>query len=125
MNHLKLLAANSNLEDLLQLRNLVMCILAFSGFLRSSELCAIRSKDVQFNEGFIVINIEKSKTDQSREGRSLVIAESRSDSCPCTLLKLYMKKAQIADNSDQYLFRPISSSGNRKRLISVNKPISY
>ena len=58
VNHLKLLAADSNLEDLLQLRNLVMFILAFSGFLRGSELCAIRSKDVQFNEGFIVINIE-------------------------------------------------------------------
>ena len=125
VNHLKLLAADSNLDDILQLRNLVMFILAFSGFLRSSELCAIRSKDVQFNEGFITINIEKSKTDQLREGRSVVIAESCSDTCPRTLLKLYMQKAQIADNSDEYLFRPISSSGNRKRLVSVNKPVSY
>ena len=44
-HHLKLLAAETNLEDLLQLTNLVMFILAFSGFLRSSELCVIRSRD--------------------------------------------------------------------------------
>ena len=37
------------------------------------------------------INIEKSKTDQLRKGRSVVIAESCSDTCPCTLLKLYMQ----------------------------------
>ena len=36
-----------------------------------------------------------------------------------------MSKALIALNSDEYLFRRISSSGNRKRLVSVNKPISY
>ena len=110
---------------LLQLRNLVMFILTFSGFLRSSELCVIRSRDVQFNEGYVKISIEKSKTDQLREGRSVVIAESSSITCPCSLLKLYMLKAQITENSDEYLFRAISASGNQKRLISINKPISY
>ncbi|XP_068684808.1 tyrosine recombinase EUBREC_2677-like [Montipora foliosa] len=93
--HLKHLAAETNLEDILQLRNLVMFILAFSGFLRSSELCVIRSRDVQFNEGYLTISIEKSKTDQLREGRSVVIAESSSITCPCSVLRLYMYKAQI------------------------------
>ena len=87
--HLKHLAAETNLEDLLQLRNLVMFILAFSGFLRSSELCVIRSRDVQFNEGYLTISIEKSKKDQLR----VVIAESSSITCPCSLLRLYMHKA--------------------------------
>ena len=89
-HHLKLRAAETNLKDLLQLRNLVMFILAFSGFLRSSELCVIRSRDVQFNEGYVKISIEKSKTNQLREGRSVVIAESSSITCPCSLLKLYI-----------------------------------
>lgn len=124
-HHLMILAAETNLEDLLQLRNLVMFILAFSGFLRSSELCVMRSRDVQFNEGYITISIEKSKTDQLREGRSVAIAESSSIACPCSLLNLYMHKAQIPENSDEYLFRAISASGNHKRLISVNKPICY
>ena len=125
-HHLKLLAAETNLEDLLQLRNLVMFIHAFSGFLRSSELCVIRSgRDVQFNEGYGKINIEKSKTNQMGEGRSVIIAESSASMCPCSLLKLHMLKAQIPENSDEYLFRPISASDNQKRLISINKPISY
>ena len=102
-----------------------MFILAFSGFLRSSALCVIRSRDVQVNEGYVKISIEKSKTDQLRQGRSVVIDESLSFTCPCSLLKLYMLKAQIPENSDDYLFRAISASGNQKRLISTNKPISY
>ena len=36
-----------------------------------------------------------------------------------------MSKTHRAGNSEEYLFRPISSSENRKRLVSVNKPISY
>jgi len=124
-HHLKLLAAETNLEDLPQLRNLVMFILAFSSFLRSSELYVIHSRDVQLNKGYLTISLEKSKTDQLREGRSVVIAESLSTTCPCSLLKLYMHKAQILENSDEYLFRAISASGNCKRLISINKPISY
>jgi len=120
-HHLKLLAAETNLEDLLQSRNLVMFILAFSGFLRSSELCAICGRDVQFNKGYITISIEKSKTDQI----SVIIAESPFSTCLCSLLKLYAQKSQIPENSDEYLFRAISASGNHKSLISINKPISY
>ena len=125
VNHLKILASECDQEDLLQLRNLVMFVIAFSGFLRSSELCFIRSRDVEFNEGFVTINVAKSKTDQLREGKSIVIAESGSCNCPCTLLKSYMLTAGIIDGSDEFVFRPITSSGCRKRLISVNKPISY
>jgi len=124
-HHLKLLAAETNLEDLLQLINLLLFILPSSSFLRSFELCVVRSRDVQFNEGYLTISIEKSKTDQLREGRSVVIAGSSSTTCMCSLLKLYMRKAQFPENSDEYLFRAISASGNYKRLISINKPISY
>lgn len=102
-----------------------MFILAFSGFLRSSEFCVIRSRDVQFNEDYLTITIEKSKTYQLREGRADVIAESSSTTCPCSLLKLYMHKAQIPENSDEYLFWAISASGSYKRLISTSKSISY
>ena len=39
--------------------------------------------------------------------------------------KLYMHKAQIPENSDEYLFRAISASGSYKPLISINNSISY
>ena len=100
-----------------------MFVLAFSGFFRSSELCLICIKHVQFF--YVTIFIKKSKTDQLRESRAVVIAETRSSTCPCYLLMAYMSKTHRAGNSEEYLFRPISSSENRKRLVSLNKPISY
>ena len=75
VSHLKLLAKGSNMEDLLQLlTDLVMFVLAFSGFAG--------------NPGFAGINIEKSKTNQLREGRSVVITQSGSSTSPWSLLKL-------------------------------------
>lgn len=92
--------------------------LAFSGFLRFLELSLIRPKDIMFGERFISAFIEKSKADQLREGQSVVIAESRSSTCPVALLILYLMSAQLLFDSDQYLFRPISASCNCKRIES-------
>ena len=55
----------------------------------------------------------------------MVIAESGSSLCPVTLLKLYMNSSHFSLDSDEYIFRPISASNSCKRLVSVNKPISY
>ena len=123
--HLRQLMERTDLNDLLQLRNLVMFVLAFSGFLRFSELSLIRAKDIKFSNGFISVFIEKSKADQLREGQSVVIAESGSSLCPVTLLKLYMNSSHLSLDSDEYIFRPISASNSCKRLVSVHKPISY
>ena len=52
--HLRTLVEKTDMNDILQLRNLVMFVLAFSGLLIFSELSSlIRNKDVQFGEGFI------------------------------------------------------------------------
>ena len=55
----------------------------------------------------------------------LVIAESGSSLCPVALLKLYKDSSHLSLDSDEYIFRPISASNSSKRLVSVNKPISY
>ena len=86
-----------------------MFVLAFSGFLRFSELSLIRSKDVTFNVGFLSIFIEKSKADLLREGQSVVIAESTGSSiCSVALLKLYMTSSNLSFDSEEYPFRPVS-----------------
>ena len=41
------------------------------------------------------------------------------------LLKLYINSSHLSLVSDEYIFRPISASNSSKRLVSVNKPISY
>ena len=36
-----------------------------------------------------------------------------------------MSSSHLSLDSDEYIFRPISASNSCKRLVSVNKPISY
>ena len=102
-----------------------MFILTFSVFLRSSELCLIRSRHIQFSTDFVTLYIEKSKTDKLREGRSVVIAESGSATCPCTLLRCTCWRPSYLRIWTSIFFRQITSSRNQKRLDSVNKSISY
>ncbi|CAH3018799.1 unnamed protein product, partial [Porites evermanni] len=80
---------------------------------------------VAVKEGAVRLASSPSKADQLREGQSVVIAESRSSTCPVALLILYFMSAQLLFDSDQYLFRPISASRNCKRVVSVYKAISY
>ena len=121
--HMRQLIERTDLNDLLQLRNLLF-VLAFSGFFRFSELSLIRAKHIKFSNGFISVFIEKIKADQLREGQSVVIAESGSSLCPVSLLKLYMNSSHLSLDSDEYIFRPIPASNSCKRLVSVNKPIN-
>ena len=58
--------------------------------------------EVQFSSSYVTFCIDKSKTHQLREGRSVVITET----CLCTLHRMYMSKAQIAVDCDEYLFHP-------------------
>ena len=123
--HLKDLASQANFEDLLQLRSLDMYVLSFSAFLRSAEILELLRSDIVYKSDHMEINIVKSKTDQLREDKSLVIAETGGDLCPVKLLQLYLSKAEISDNSKEYIFRPISSSKKLKKFVSSDKHISY
>ena len=69
--------------------------------------------------------IHKSKNDQLREGKTLVISKTSGDLCPVRLLQSYLVRAEIQDSSSEYIFRPITSSKNHKKLVSVDKHISY
>lgn len=113
-DHLTSLASQINFQDLLQLRNFVMFLLSFSGFMKASEVLELRR-----------IKIAKSKNDQLREGKIVVIANSLGEMSPARLLSSYFCMAGISEDSKQYIFRPIHASKKRKQLVSVNKHISY
>ena len=44
---------------------------------------------------------------------------------PCDIVKIIHEFFHFSLDSDEYIFRPISASNSCKRLVSVNKPISY
>ena len=56
--------------------------MAFAGFLRCEELLKLEYADVEFNVQGLLLNITSSKTDQFREGASLVIAQTGLSTCP-------------------------------------------
>ena len=95
--------------SLTEVRLLAICLVAFAGFLRSDELTRLRCKDVTFNEDGMVINAVSSKTDQFREGASLVIARTGTPTCPVSMMQKYFNMAGLSHTADK-LFRGIVST---------------
>ena len=63
-------SSSSNLDNPVELRNITLYVLSFSGFFRFDDVSRIRRNDIFFNEGF-----PKSKNDQLRRGDEVVISE--------------------------------------------------
>ena len=61
---------------------LAVCLVAFAGFMRCDELVKLKCADVTFNPEGMVVKIESSKTDQYRDGASVVIARTGQVICP-------------------------------------------
>jgi len=50
------------------------CLLAFAGFLHFNELAKLRPVDLNFDDEKLTVTIHQSKTDQLRQGDTVVIA---------------------------------------------------
>lgn len=116
-----------NKDSLPNLRTLTMCLTSFSGFLRFSELSNLRRSDIVFRGTYMKLFIEKSKTDVYRDGAWVPIAKTGSSTCPLSMMKRYIKKAQIPKDSDEFLFRGLSyfRKSRTYKLRKKNKPLSY
>ena len=66
-----------------------------------------------FSTEGMVINITSSKTDQYREGASLVIARTGTATCPVSMMQRYFSMGHLVHDSQDYLFKGImhTSSG--------------
>ena len=81
--------------NLMELRTVTICMLCFAGFLRFDEVSNLRFSDIEFEEGFFRLFIEKSKTDICRVGAWVYIAKTYTAACPYTILKRYVKLADF------------------------------
>jgi len=102
-----------------------MFVLSFSGFMRASEVLELGRSDVKFESDHLSIKTAKSKNDQYREGKTVVIANSLGEMAPAKLLASYFCLAGISEDSKDFNFRPIHAGKNRKKLVSVDMHISY
>ena len=73
----------SDLDNLLELRNVCIFLLEFAGFFRIEEVLHIKYGDIHFHNGYVAINLDISKADQLRKGNQVVISEGSNDyTCP-------------------------------------------
>ena len=105
-------------------RIICACLLAFAGFLRSSELLKIRRSDVLFDKTHLSLFIESSKTDKYRDGAWIVISRTGTLLCPVCNLEKYFAWSNIAKDSSVFVFCTLSATKSGFKIRS-DKPMSY
>ena len=94
--------------------------------MRYDETSALRVCDIIFEPTHMKIFIEKSKTDQYRDGNWLFVANGETDLCPARIVRLYLGKCGITDwLSEEFLFRGIAKGAGYEKLRNDSKPLSY
>ena len=121
------LVINSNFDNLLELRNVCIFILAYAGFFRIQEVLHIKYGDIHFNSGYVVINVDVSKTDQLRKGNEVVISVGSGEkTCPVKILRRYLTEVErYPVQSDHFVFRALSKCKSGHKLVAINRPVSY
>ena len=89
---------------------------SLSGFLQSEELLNLRPCNCRVSDGVLKIHIEKSKTDQLRQGDEILIAKSGLVTCPVSMLELYIVRTGVSWDDQQFLFRPIQQTKDKEVL---------
>ena len=69
-------------SSLLDWRKFALLLVSYAGFLRFDEAVNLCKKDSVFYELYMTVFIEQSKTDQYRDGRTLIIARTGTAICP-------------------------------------------
>jgi hypothetical protein len=106
--------------------DLAMTVLSFVDFLRYDEVSSLLCKDVVFRYSHVELHISHSKTDQYRQGDSVVIAKGNTSACPYNMLHRYITLSNTdLTSAESYLFKPCFRSGSTCKLIYKNKPLSY
>ncbi len=90
-------------------RDKAMLLIGFAGAFRRSELVSLQVGDVQFVEEGLLIQLRRSKTDQTGLGREIAIPYVRGKCCPVKATKDWMKQSEIKSGS---LFRRVDRYGH-------------
>ncbi|XP_063395983.1 integrase/recombinase xerD homolog isoform X2 [Mytilus trossulus] len=122
---LKLCSMFSDSQDLLVVRDLTMILLSFAGFLRFDEISSLLCKNVEVKSDYLILYIEKSKTDQYRNGNEVLISKGDTIACPYEMFLKYVNLSGVILESNFFLFRPIFRSKSICKLIYKNKKLSY
>jgi integrase len=95
-------------DTLRDVRDRALLLIGFAGAFRRSELVALDKGDIgRVREG-IIINLRRSKTDQTSKGRQVAIPRGRTRWCPVSALDAWFELSGIHDAA---VFRSVNSHG--------------
>jgi integrase len=95
-------------EGIRNKRNRALLLLGFAGAFRRSELVSIKVEDIEFVPKGIVINLPRSKTDQTGNGRHIAIPTTKGKYCPVKAVKDWLKASCINSGA---VFRNVNRHG--------------
>ena len=104
-------------ESLMDRRIIIFVLLGFSGFLRISEAMAMQVKHIQFRKNCMQITIPKSKNDQHREGKTLLVAKTGSQFCPVKNLKDYLRISELGAEKENFIICRLAKTRKGHRAL--------
>ena len=107
------LTPTSSLADV---RLAASSLLAYAAFLRYDELAKLRCCDISITAESMSVHITSSKTDQYRQGDSVLIVRTSSATCPVAMMERYFRLGGMESSSKRKLFRGIVHTKSGERL---------
>ena len=89
-------------------RDRALLLIGFAGAFRRSELVALNKDDIGRVRQGIIINLKRSKTDQTSKGRQVAIPRGRSRWCPVSALDTWLERSGTIDAA---VFRSVNRHG--------------
>jgi integrase len=98
-------------HDLPGIRDRALLLVGFFCALRRSELVGLMVEDLQSSPDSVMVNIQRSKTDQCAVGRWLGLPTQSGSLCPVSALRTWLEAACITSGP---IFRTIDTAGRVK-----------
>lgn len=99
-----------------EIRLAAAVLLAFAAFLRYDEMAKLRCCDIKFSESAMSVHICSSKTDQFRQGDTVLVARTNHSTCPVAMMEKYVAAAGITLSSELRLFRGVNPTSKGEQL---------
>ena len=84
--------------------------------MRAADVLELRPCDCIVSGEMMKIRTTGSKTDQLRQGDELLVARTKSRTCPVAMLERYMAINHISQDDQRCFFRPIQKMKNGEKL---------
>ena len=98
-----------NLAGIKGVRDKALLLVGFAGAFRRSELVSLTVEDVEFAKQGLLINLNRSKTDQEGQGRKIAIPFARGSVCAVHSLQAWLDTSGITNG---LIFRGITRHGH-------------